>query len=229
MTDGYQRQGALLDVALELLPTPHGFGKDGQERRPGPTGNELGRAMTRLLPTPMARDGRPDGSQNVPSLKGSGTSLMKAALLLPTPTGSMGEKRAWPEVGRSERTNTGDDLAIAAAKLLPTPTASLANYSEEPEAWAQRSKHKGKRETIGDCSMPLPVALKRSTGASTNLPSDDGRPSSAGLHLNPLFVEWMMGAPIGWSDPACLLSATEFSSRPAGSADVESSSTPGSL
>jgi hypothetical protein len=181
MTDGYKRQGALLDVALALLPTPHGFGKDGQARRPGPTGNELGRAMTRLLPTPMARDGRPDGSQNVPSLSGSGTSLMKA-LLLPTPTGTMGEKRAWPEQGRSARTSTGDDLATAL-----------------------------------------------STGVSTSRQSDDGSPSSAGLHLNPSFVEWMMGAPFAWSDPDCPLSATEFSSRPAGSAAGASSNTQGSL
>jgi hypothetical protein len=35
------------------------------------------------------------------------------------------------------------------------------------------------------------------------------------LRLSPWFVEWMMGAPEGWSDPDCPLSATEFSSRQA--------------
>jgi DNA (cytosine-5)-methyltransferase 1 len=32
------------------------------------------------------------------------------------------------------------------------------------------------------------------------------------LRLSPSFVEWMIGAPDGWSDPDCRLSATEFKS-----------------
>jgi DNA (cytosine-5)-methyltransferase 1 len=35
------------------------------------------------------------------------------------------------------------------------------------------------------------------------------------VRLNPSFVEWMIGAPDGWSDPDCPLSATEFRSRSA--------------
>ena len=42
------------------------------------------------------------------------------------------------------------------------------------------------------------------------------------MALNPSFVEWMMGAPDGWSDPDCPLSATEFSSKQDGYADNES-------
>jgi hypothetical protein len=57
-----------------------------------------------------------------------------------------------------------------------------------------------------------------STGESTSPRSGVGRPST-GLHLSPWFVEWMMGAPAGWSDPACPLSATEFSCRQASCAD----------
>jgi len=57
-----------------LLPTPHGFAKEGQKRRPGPSGNELGVALRKtLLPTPTAGDskqtrnktsGRREGSQH---------------------------------------------------------------------------------------------------------------------------------------------------------------------
>jgi hypothetical protein len=54
-----------------------------------------------------------------------------------------------------------------------------------------------------------------STGASTNPPSDAGNEPSDDRRLSPWFVEWMMGAPEGWSDPDCPLSATEFSSRQA--------------
>jgi hypothetical protein len=49
-------------------------------------------------------------------------------------------------------------------------------------------------------------------GASTEEPSSDGAPSTV-PRLNPWFVEWMLGAPQGWSDPDCPLSATEFKSR----------------
>jgi hypothetical protein len=51
-----------------------------------------------------------------------------------------------------------------------------------------------------------------SNGASTNPRSNDGK-QFKDLHLNPWFVEWMTGAPPGWSDPGCPLSATEFKSR----------------
>jgi len=58
---------------------------------------------------------------------------------------------------------------------------------------------------------PTMVAL--SIGASSPPPSDDGKKSLGAPRLSPLFVEWMMGAPEGWTDPDCPLSATEFSCR----------------
>jgi len=39
---------------LEMWPTPHGFSKDGLSN--GPSGNELGNAVNRMLPTPRACD-----------------------------------------------------------------------------------------------------------------------------------------------------------------------------
>ena len=64
--------------------------------------------------------------------------------------------------------------------------------------------------------------LAQSIGESTTRPSNDGKTSPAEMALNPSFVEWMMGAPDGWSDPDCPLSATEFSSKQDGYADNES-------
>jgi hypothetical protein len=173
-----------------------------------------------LLPTPsgtMAKRPGPDPSRS--SRTGTGDDLATAASrLLPTPASWDGRRGA--DLARAGRARSGaDDLLTDMVKLLPTPNASLANYSEEPEAWARRSKHNQEhRNGVGESSLPLPVALKR-TGAPTAPPSSDGRPSSAGLRLSPLFVEWMMGAPAGWSDPGCRLSATEFSFRPPGSWD----------
>ena len=39
---------------FKMWPTPHGFSKDGKSN--GPSGNELGRAVNRAYPTPLARD-----------------------------------------------------------------------------------------------------------------------------------------------------------------------------
>jgi hypothetical protein len=59
--------------------------KEGQARRPGPTGNELGRALT-LLPTPRERDWKGEGYHDC---------LPNVVKLLPTPTadGSEGTQR----------------------------------------------------------------------------------------------------------------------------------------
>lgn len=140
--------GLTLPMAITLLPRPHGFGKDGQKRRPGPTGNELGRAITKLLPTPTSMDER----------------------------GSRGHR------------------------LDGTP------YSENSGV------------TLTDAAL--------STGEITPPPSTGGDGSSDAPRLNPSFVEWMMGLPDGWTDTGSPLSATEFSSRPDGSADDGSWSTP---
>lgn len=51
----------LANETVKLLPTPHGMAKDGQARNAGPTGNELGHALTsgvKLLPTPTAGDAK---------------------------------------------------------------------------------------------------------------------------------------------------------------------------
>lgn len=49
----------LQEAVLGLLPTPHGMPKEGQARRPGPTGNELGRALTGATTSPPSSDGKP--------------------------------------------------------------------------------------------------------------------------------------------------------------------------
>lgn len=68
------RETEATDSKTALLPTPHGFAKEGQKRRPGPSRNELGVALRKtLLPTPTAGDakqsrnktsGRKDGSKH---------------------------------------------------------------------------------------------------------------------------------------------------------------------
>jgi hypothetical protein len=69
--------GELGPQVMNLLPTPHGMAKEGQARRPGPTGNELGRALT-LLPTPRSSDMNGAGEH------GQGGMDLRAAVKLAT-------------------------------------------------------------------------------------------------------------------------------------------------
>lgn len=153
---GLHGQGGMdLRTAVRLLPTPHGMPKEGQERRPGPTGNELGRALT----------------------------------------------------------------------LLPTPNATLQNYDEDTAQFeARRLELKERHKNGNGIGLPLGVAVRAlgSSGATTSPPSGAGNKSPV-LRLSPSFVEWMIGAPQGWSDPDCPLSATEFRCRSRTSAGSTSS------
>lgn len=115
---------------LPLLPTPHGMAKEGQERRPGPTGNELGRAIT-LLPTPRAdpRDATPRTPREDwrPSL----SEALGAVKLLPTPVAGD---------SRNSRQSTVDNPRD------PTPTLSDVAYTWSGGTTVRRSAD-GKRST----------------------------------------------------------------------------------
>jgi hypothetical protein len=93
----------------------------------------------------------------------------------------------------------------AAVKLLPTPTTTDARGARnETSARKPDSQHHS--------GTTLQDVVYKWTGESSDPPSSDGK-ASTDLRLSPWFVEWMMGAPEGWSDPDCPLSATEFRSR----------------
>jgi len=173
----------------------------------------------------------------------------EVAALLPTPTTQDGSNVAGPS---QEERNSPPLNALV--RMLPTPNASLANYEESPETWVPRAERMRVKHNNGNgVGMPLPIALQLlptprasvdkehgpngqhwaelrptveslSSGANTQPRSTDGSKSPA-LRLSPWFVEWMIGAPAGWSDPACPLSVTEFrSSAATSSGDTSRSS-----
>ena len=146
-----------------------------------------------LLPTPTAR-----AKGGSPVWKGSrqGGLILDEAIsrLLPTPTATDYGNNQSPSDGAAVRESLPRLL-----KLLPTPRART-DKEHVPDGM-----HWGELR---------PVVESLSTGASTEPPSADGKPSK-GLDLSPWFVEWMMGAPVGWSDPDVPLSATEFKSSSA--------------
>ncbi len=174
-------------------------------------GAQLANEVFALLPTPTAQDG-----SNVagPSQLERNTPPLNAVVrLLPTPMARDGR----PDGSQNRRSAAsvaaggGESVEQAALKLLPTPTAALQD---------------GNGMRI-DPPIETPVGEWEFLGAPTVPPSDAGK-KSTDLRLSPWFVEWMMGAPDGWSDPGCLLSATEFRSRSASSPGGTSSSASGS-
>jgi hypothetical protein len=131
-------------------------------------------------------------------------SLTTIALLWPTPSAHSDPKGAPSgsqivrRDGSIQSRETGGTLAYMAEQRWPTPRAhEVGGY--------QYSK--------GDKTKPVPTL----TGMASSLPdreiSTDGDGSSRSRRsLNPLFVEWLMGWPRGWT----LLSLTP----PASSASV---------
>lgn len=110
----------------------------------------------------------------------------------------------------SEFERKSPEITASILKLLPT---------------AHGMAKEGRTRRAGPTGNELGHALttqSASTGASTDPPSDAGKPST-GLRLNPSFVGWMMGTPScrdcgrEWTDPDCPHSVTEFMSTSAGS------------
>jgi hypothetical protein len=124
--------------------------------------------------------------------------LEEAVKMLPTPTSSDGEK-----VG--QRYGKGDLKLSGAVMLLPTPTERDSINARNKTSGRQEDSQHHTGTTLSDVAYLW-------SGGRTVRQSGVGKRSSD-LRLSPWFVEWMIGAPPGWSDPDCPLSATEFKSR----------------
>ncbi|MCI8210716.1 hypothetical protein AUC61_14350 [Pseudomonas sp. S25] len=124
-----------------------------------------------LLPTPVAWDSR---RGDCPSERARRSPrLVTAAMLWPTPTVHGNHNHNQP--GSSSSKNAGWGLS-SAVKQWPTPVASMAKGSS-------------------------PAALTRKSGADrSNDRLDHAVMASDGGQLNPQWVEWLMGWPIGWTE-----------------------------
>src|SRR6185437_6125625 len=118
-------------------------------------------------PTPMVC-----GNYNKPGLSpSSGMGLAAAVKMWPTPTASLGSKggRITPRKGREG----GTLIEAVPSRMWPTPCASAAKGSS-------------------------PAALTRKSGKDrSNDRIDHAVMASDGGQLNPEWVEWLMGWPIG--------------------------------
>ena len=132
-------------------------------------------AAQNLWPTPTARLGDPKrgmpSSEHAQERWDSGRrNLDDAVVLWPTPTVTGNNNRA----GVSAKSGDGLATAVRKAELLPTPMARDAmRGGATAETMARR-------------------ALKTNTGPTLS--------DHLGGPLNPTFVEWLMGFPLGWTD-----------------------------
>jgi len=104
-----------------------------------------------------------------------------------------------------------------ASHTYPTPTASQASKPIRPPSPSRLSGNHGwdLQDKLGQMGLLLPtptaIAAVKEQRISQPVPSDkNGRttvqrmgkiyPSLIGMKINPLFLEWMMGFPTGWTE-----------------------------
>ncbi len=139
-----------------------------------------------LLPTPRAADASrgPDygGTEN----HEGGGNLLGAVKMLPTPTA-----RDWRSGKASEATHGRNSRplneVVCREELFPTPKASAANYGRP------RENDRGDLQAFVLESFPTPTANRWDGLQSHGVNVVSGQ-------LNPTWVEWLMGFPLGWTD-----------------------------
>jgi DNA (cytosine-5)-methyltransferase 1 len=158
-----------------------------------------------LLPTPTAQDyGSNSGGRNPGHVRPS-LQTMARQDLWPTPKSSP----SGPDFARANRPRSGgDDLATAVARTrIPTPTAgdakssgsrntenSKANPGMSLTDFVRQDGGQGRQVATPDANCWKGGNRKAQiTDPSYGITPDGGQ-------LNPTWVEWLMGFPIGWTD-----------------------------
>lgn len=169
----YAQGGTPLSLAVRLGTPTASMTRRSSEFAKGRTPNPA--EFVAMMPTPQARDFRsgdkPD-SKRANRKRRQGWSMgLNDFVLLPTPTVNGNHNRK----GASK--NSGDGLATAVRKMMPTPgAADCRDRGSLKDPCIQRRKAMGKQLNLGMVADPT-----------------SGQ-------LNPMWVEWLMGFPTGWTD-----------------------------
>ena len=130
------------------------------------------------------------------------THLAAQVHLFPTPRAADGEKGPRTSAGAEKEANRGHGIDLPLyAQLYPTPTVR-GNYNREGV-----SAHSGDglAAFVKKLMYPTPTANDSKNNAPPSQHTDNGRHTNhlngvAGGALNPMWVEWLMGFPINWTD-----------------------------
>ena len=151
----------------------------------------------------MTRNGRAYRQRLwVPAISGTGGGA------LPTPVAGDGERGR--DKARARPDLKGRELATVLRDQLPTPRTCSAMAAPVNSRGNLEGKWFPNLETVIGRMIPTPTV--NDAGNSTLPPSQRGRnslpgqmlrddsvPTGPGTHLNPSFVEEMMGFPVGWT------------------------------
>lgn len=190
-----------------------------------------GPAAARQWPTPRASEKEQYNTHHQPSCtdgRGHGRDLSATACQWPTPKTPTGGPEA--RSSRAARGSGGEDLA-ARVQAWATPTEGDSRASGSRCSGTDSAAHPGTSLTdqvLRGKGWPTPAARdyrspnarpyhERGGGSKgEQLPnfvahSEFGHAEeSAKRRLNPLFVEWLMGWPIGWTDPFAEVDASAW-------------------
>jgi hypothetical protein len=121
--------------------------------------------------------------------------LTGAVRMFPTPSAQEYGNNQSPSPGASVRPSLG-----AIAKMLPTPRAIYGGASDGEKGGPNQTMH-GKPALSSMVASPA-ARDWRSGKASQKTMEKNARHLSEqiGGQLNPTWVEWLMGFPIGWTD-----------------------------
>jgi hypothetical protein len=146
-----------------------------------------------MWPTPRAED-----SQCIGNHPGAVDSLHAAVKLWPTPEAADGTRGSLAHM-------RGNPTLLGAARNWPTPTADDANN-------ATRASGAFQSLTRELCATPMPSDVDGGrTTKGKDRQDETGLRGQVGGQLNPTWVEWLMGYPLGWTD--CGDSATRSSRK----------------
>lgn len=183
--------GALAEFS-ETFPRS-GMTRNGTAYRLPPLVRLIGGTGYGSLPTPMAADAKGLHNKNGNAI-GPKCLTEAARVMWPTPTVNGNNNRK----GLSK--DSGDGLATA-AKTWPSPRA--ADGMTSPLKFPPREAKGRLEDAVANSVWPAPTSNRRSGLQSHGVNAVSGA-------LNPTWVEWLMGFPLGWTD----LEASETPSCP---------------
>ncbi len=197
----------LTAIDSPLFPTPsavsYGSNQGGAAGRTGKVRHSLASmAANQMWPTPERSDGT--GGRVSTELGGTRPSGAKRAVTL----ASAVAHRCWPPPHGMSAPNaaraagpSGNELGWAVNRSWPTPTQrDWKDRGLLPEAVRNEAEQRCWPSAATATASQGPGREGRAGGP--NIRTAVAETSGAGP-LNPAWVEWLMGTPIGWTEPAC--------------------------